>query len=343
MKNIHTALFSLSSVALSAANPSQPNIILILADDMGYSDLGCYGSEIKTPHLDSLAATGLRFSQFYNAGRSCPSRSALLTGLYPHQAGVGDMLQDDGLPAYGTHLNMQCVTLAEMLKSANYHTIMSGKWHVGSEEAYWPQKRGFDDHYYSNTTTGHYFGVAEGRKYIVDGKDTDVPGEWILSGTSKYKLLKNEDGSQWYATDAITNHAMDYIKKFRETDQSKPYFLYLAYTAPHWPLHAFEEDIAKYQGTYLAGWDSLRVQRLNKMIQLGLLDEKSILTGRNELVSAWETLPDTTKVYYDRLMSVYAAMIDRMDQNIGRLLNFIRETNEIDNTVIIFLSDNGGS
>jgi arylsulfatase A-like enzyme len=321
---------------------TRPNIIVILADDMGYSDIGCFGGEISTPNLDRLAGEGLRITQFYNSGRCCPSRSALLTGLYPHQAGVGGMLQNDGLTAYDTHLSSNSVTLAEMLKDAGYHTMISGKWHVGSEPEHLPTARGFSDQYFSDNTTGHYFGIAKGRKYIVDGEEVKPEGEWLKSGTMEYQLFKNEDGSQWYATDAIASKAIGFVKDLRAREADQPFFLYLPFTAPHWPLHAFEEDIKKYQGKYLGGWDSLRIQRFERMRKLGILDSKSKLTDRNENVKPWNELSDSSKHYYDRLMAVYAAMIDRMDQNIGRVLESLKATGDLDNTMIIFLSDNGG-
>lgn len=329
-----------------AGEPAQveirPNIILILADDMGYSDIGCFGSEIETPNLDRLAKEGLRMTNMHNAARSCPSRASLLTGLYPHQAGVGDMLQNDQLPGYQNKLNRNCVTLAEVLSQAGYHCMISGKWHVGGESDAWPMKRGFHKQYLSNNTTGHYFGIAKGRDYLVEDTLREVPGEWIKAGRTEYKLLKNEDGSQWYKTDAITERAIKYIQELRRNDRQKPFFLYLAYTAPHWPLHAFEEDIRRYQGKYMEGWDQLREERYRSMIEMGIIHPDWNLSGRNPNAKDWNALPDSTKQYYDRLMAVYAAMIDRMDQNIGRLLASLEESGDKDNTLIIFLSDNGG-
>lgn len=313
-----------------------------MADDLGYSDIGPFGSEIKTPNLDQLAGEGLRVTQFYNTGRCCPSRVSLMTGLYPHQAGVGDMLQDDGLEAYSTHLNFNSVTLAEVLQTAGYHTIISGKWHVGNEPEYWPTKRGFVDQYFSNGTTGHYFGISKGRKYVVNGQDVPPGDQWLKSGESEYQLYKNEDGSQWYATDAIATHAINFVRDFRAGNKNKPFFLYLPFTAPHWPLHAFESDIAKYQGKYMGGWDSLRQVRYERMKSLGIIKDKWALSPLNENAKDWKSLSPDEKRYYDRLMAVYAAMIDRMDQNIGRVLEALRQTGDIDNTLIIFLSDNGG-
>ncbi len=337
----------IGAVAISCHPQSEkterpPNIILILADDMGYSDIGCFGSEIQTPHLDRLAAGGLRMTHMYNAARCCPSRASLLTGLYPHQAGVGDMLQDDRLPGYQNKLNNNCVTVAEVLGQAGYHCMISGKWHVGGDEDAWPMKRGFHRQYASDGTTGHYFGIAKGRKLVIEDTLRQVPGEWIVAGQTEYKLMSNPDGSQWYATDAYTDRAVGYIRELRKDDPVKPFFLYLPYTAPHWPLHAFEEDIRKYEGKYLGGWDQVRQQRYEKMVKMGIIQPEWKLSERNQLAKDWNLLDDNEKQYYDRMMAVYAAMIDRMDQNIGRLLETLEETDDISNTLILFLSDNGG-
>ncbi len=345
MKKTITILSSLGlcSLSLLAQKEARPNIILILADDMGYSDIGCFGSEINTPNLDRLASQGVRMTQFYNAARSCPSRASLLTGLYPHQTGVGDMLSDDKLPGYDTHLNFTSMTLAEVLQTAGYSTFISGKWHVGGGETYWPMKRGFEKQYGSNNTTGNYFGLEKGRKFIVEGHDSMPGGEWIKTGEVHYKLMKNEDGSQWYATDAYTDRAIGYIDQQRKTNSANPFFLYLPYTAPHWPLQAFPEDIAKYKGTYMnGGWDSVRVHRYNKLIELGIIDKSWPLSPRHETVPAWETLSDSAKQDWDQWMAVYAAMIDRMDWNIGKLMKCLEQNGYDKNTMIIFLSDNGG-
>ncbi len=336
---LSSGLFSLSAFS---QKEQRPNIILILADDMGYSDIGCFGSEIQTPNLDRIAKQGVRMTQFYNCARSCPSRAALLTGLYPHQAGIGDMLQDN-LPAYNSHLNFTSMTIAEVLQSSGYSTFISGKWHVGQEEPYWPMKRGFEKQYGSNGTPGHYFGLEKTRKFIVEDHDSMPPGEWIKTGTIEYKLMKNEDGSQWYATDAFTDRAIKYINEQKNTNSQKPFFLYLPYTAPHWPLQAFTEDIAKYKGKYMnGGWDSLRVHRYKKMIELGIIDKTLLLSPRHESVPAWETLSDSAKQNWDHWMAVYAAMVDRMDANIGKLLKCLEQNHYDENTLIVFLSDNGG-
>ena len=337
-------LFSVIFPASGEETPTskKPNIVLILADDMGYSDLGCFGSEIATPKLDKLASEGLRMTNMHNAARCCPSRASLLTGLYPHQTGVGDMLQNDGLPAYQDKLNNKCVTMAEVLSEAGYYCMISGKWHVGGSEDAWPMKRGFVKQYPSNGTTGHYFGIAKGRDLVIEDTLREPPGQWIKTGKIEYKLFKNEDGSQWYFTDAITSRAIGYINELRKNDAGKPFFLYLPFTAPHWPLHAFEEDIQKYQGKYMMGWDKLREQRYKRMQELGIINPEWKLSPRNPNAKNWDALNDSTKRYYDRLMAVYAAMVDRMDQNIGRLFDALKQTGDIDNTVIIFLSDNGG-
>lgn len=353
IRNFHLlwAIAGLTGLGLTACiysgkdvnDPSPPpNIVVIMADDMGYSDIGCFGSEIATPNLDRLAAEGIRLTQFHNTSRCCPSRASLMTGLYSHQAGVGHMMADDSLPGYRGFISNNAVTMAEVLSASGYHSIISGKWHAGYPEHAWPMKRGFDRHYGSNGTTGHYFGVAEGRLYIIDDTIQEVPGPWVECGTIRYKPLYNEDGSRWYATDAYTDRAMRYIRELRESEPDRPFFLYLPYTAPHWPLHAFEEDIAKYEGTYMKGWDTLRARRYHKMIDQGIISPDWQLSERNELAEDWSMLSDEEKGNYDRLMAVYAAMIDRMDQNIGRLIDFLEATGDLDRTIIMFFSDNGG-
>ncbi len=326
---------------IQSKSSSKPNVILIMADDMGYSDIGCFGGEIHTPNIDKLAEEGLKMTNFYNAARCCPSRASLLTGLYPHQTGVGDMSADDSLVGYRGYLNKQCVTIAEVLEGQGYENMISGKWHVGYPEFAWPMKRGFDKQYPSNGTTGHYFGIVKGRKFIVEDSLIEFEDNWIKSNRVEYQLLKNDDGSQWYATDAFTFRAINYIKDLRSEDEEKPFFLYLPYTAPHWPLHAFEEDVKKYEGKYMTGFNEIRKQRYQRMNELGIIDASWPLSPLNENTEDWESMDDSTKRYNDRLMAVYAAMVDRMDQNIGRLLAALKETGDIDNTLILFLSDNG--
>ncbi len=307
----------------------KPNFVVILADDMGYSDLGCYGSEIHTPNIDKLAGEGLRMTHFYNSSRCCPTRAALLTGIYQHEAGVGHMVNVYPYPAYQGHLNEHCVTLAEVLKGAGYNTYMSGKWHVGETEDYWPRKRGFD----------RYFGLINGASsyYAVHPYRYGEPSKTMVYDDS----LFFPPDSGFYSTDAYTDYAIRFLDN--QTKSDKPFLLYLAYTAPHWPLHALPEDIARYRGKYKMGWDSLRMKRFARMRQMGILDSTWDLSPRNEEVPAWETLSETEKEDWGLRMAVYAAMIDRMDQGIGRVLQKLKDIGADNNTLVIFLSDNGGS
>ncbi|WP_106529724.1 arylsulfatase [Chitinophaga niastensis] len=305
------------------------NIIIIVADDMGFSDLGSFGSEIHTPHLDKLAKNGLIMNQFYNAGRCCPSRAALLTGLYPHQAGVGDMIQDRGYPAYQGYLNDSCATIAELLKTAGYTTIISGKWHVGLVPSAWACNRGFDKSFTLQNNGSSYF---NSKPLYNDGRKVT-----FLLGN---KEIVREDTSL-YLTQAITNFALDALEEQKNKDN--PFFLYVAYNAPHWPLQALPEDIARYKGKYLSGWDTLREKRYEKLMAAGLLKKEWQLSSRYEKVPAWNTLSAKEKESWDTRMAIYAAMIDRMDIEIGKLLDKLKTIKKEENTLIIFLSDNGGS
>lgn len=298
-----------------------PNIIVILADDMGYSDLGCMGSEISTPHLDQLATEGLLFTDFYNTSRCCPSRASLLTGLYQHRAGIGGMTQDLGIDAYQGFLNDQCVTIAEVLKEGGYHTIMTGKWHVGDDREHWPDRRGFTDFYGIPKGGGLYF----------------YPSEFIDRPIYRNGEKVSPDPATYYSTDAFTDEAISFIKN-RE-NKRKPFFLYLAYIAPHFPLQALSEDIAKYEGKYNVGYEEIRQQRFMKQKALGILPENIILTDPD--YESWDTILD--KSYEARKMEIYAAQVDRMDQNIGKLINYLENEGELDNTLIMFLSDNGAT
>lgn len=305
----------------------KPNIVIILADDMGYSDIGCFGSETATPNLDEMARKGLKMTQFYNASRSCPSRASLLTGLYQHQAGVGDMMNSRPQPAYQGYLNQHCVTIAEALKPAGYNTFMAGKWHVGQSPEHWPVKRGFD----------HYFGLIDGAASYF-GPYPYRPGQKLTLALDDKPVTP---GKGFYSTDAYTDYAIKFIEESRSS--GKPFFLYLAYQAPHWPLQALPEDIAKYRGKYSQGWDRLRADRFLRMKALGLFDKGSRLSPRDPHVPEWESVSDQEKEEWKEKMAVYAAMIDRMDQNIGRLRKKLREIGEEENTVFMFLSDNGAS
>jgi len=300
----------------------RPNIVVILADDMGFSDLGCYGSEIETPNLDRLAAGGVRFTQFYNTARCCPTRAALLTGLYQHQAGVGQMANDLGFPSYQGYLNGRCATIAELLRDAGYVTLMSGKWHVGERPPHWPRQRGFDRYFGLISGACSYWELMPRRKMAFD----DAP--W----------RPDPQDDSFYMTDAFGDHAVRFLDE--HAARGKPFFLYLPFTAPHWPLHAWPEDIAKYRGKYLAGWDKLRRQRHQRMIELGIVEANWKLSPRHPNVPSWQSVED--KDVQDLRMAVYAAMIDRMDQNIGRVMSKIDELGATDKTLVMFLSDNGG-
>jgi len=312
-----------SPYALAAApraSGKRPNIVLIMNDDMGFSDLGCYGSEIQTPTLNALAAGGVRFTQFYNCARCCPTRASLLTGLYPHQAGVGHMVANRGVPAYQGYLNDRCVTIAEAIRAAGYHTAMSGKWHVGEQRPHWPLDRGFERYCGLISGASNYFKIDKGRTWARDNTPiADV-------------------GDTFYITDAITDSAVEQIGDLSKN--AEPFFIYVAFTSPHWPLHALPEDIAKYKGKYDIGWDELRARRHKRMIEMGIVDARWPLTPRDPTARAWADAPN--KEWNSMRMAVYAAQIDRMDQDIGRILAKIREVGAEENTLVMFLADNGG-
>jgi arylsulfatase A-like enzyme len=322
------AFLALTFVFCPALQPptKKPNIILILADDMGYSDIGCYGSEIQTPNLNEMAKNGLRMPQFYNASRCCPTRASLLTGLFQHQAGVGDMVNTRQQPAYQGYLNQHCVTIAEALKPAGYKTYMAGKWHVGTKPAGWPVKRGFD----------RYFGLIDGASSYF-GKDPYRPNQKLTIALDDQEYTPEKG---YYATNAFADHAIEFIG---QTPKDQPFFLYMAFTAPHWPLHALPEDIAKYRGAYQKGWDKLREERFQRMKAMGILAKNSQLSPRDASIPAWDSLSEPEKKDWEDKMAVYAAMIDRMDQNIGRIRQKLKEMGQDQNTVILFLSDNGAS
>lgn len=296
----------------------KPNIILILADDMGYSDLGCTGSEIETPNLDKLANNGVLFTHCYNTSRCCPTRASLLTGLYQHQVGYGDMDSDLGTPAYQGRFREGVVTIAQLLKQEDYRNIMIGKWHLGHEKEFAPLARGFDRMYGIPKGGGVYF-------YPCIGRDRQV-------------LLNNEQvfpDSSWYSTDAFTDYAIEFAQE-ANADQ-KPFFMYLAYIAPHFPLQARIEDIDKYRGKYSKGYEFYRNQRFQKQKSLGIVKEQTQLSPPD--YESWDDVQN--KEEEDLKMAVYAAQVDRMDQNIGRLINQLKTMGIYDNTVIFFLSDNG--
>jgi arylsulfatase A-like enzyme len=304
---------------------SKPNIIVILADDMGYSDIGCYGGEISTPNIDMLGKNGMRFTQFYNGGRCCPTRAALLTGLYPHQAGVGAMVStNDDRPGYLGRLNESCATLAEALKPYGYEAFMSGKWHVSHFEYQdpeptlhretWPLQRGFD----------RFFGTLAGAGSLFDPVSLMEGNEFI------------EPWDDFYYTEAISQKAVQYIE---EADKEKPFLLYIAHVAPHWPMHAREEHIEMFKGKFARGWDHLRQERYKRMVEMRLIDENWVLSGRDDLVPAWQD--EQYKEWEDHRMAVYAAMMYSMDLGIGQVIDALKRNGQFENTLIVFLSDNG--
>ena len=311
---------SCSSGGEAESAVERPNIVLIMADDFGISDLGCYGSEIHTPNIDRLARNGLRFTQFYNCARCCPTRASLMTGLYPHQAGIGHMMSDYGLPGYRGDLNQNCVTIAEALKPAGYTTLMSGKWHVTpvSESKHnWPRQRGFD----------RFYGTIHGAGSFYDPVTLTRDNDPI-----------EPEGANFYYTTAIGENAAKFIEDAAGGDA--PFFLYVPFTASHWPLHAFERDIAKYRRRYDAGWDALREERHRRMIQAGIVDSRWPLTRRDADVPAWEEAED--KAWQARRMEVYAAQVDVMDRAVGMIVDKLSALGLLDNTLILFLADNGG-
>lgn len=309
----------------SRATAPRPNIVIVLADDMGYSDLGCYGGEIATPHLDRLAANGLRWTQFYNTARCCPTRAALLTGLYPHQAGVGHMTGDFGDPAYRGRLNQHCMTIAELLRTVGYRTLCVGKWHVGSDPQYWPRQRGFERYFGTPTGGGAYFKETfrfRNRFVVLDDRRVEYP-----------------DGA--YVTDLFTDYALRFLQEV--AGGPRPFFLYLAHIAPHWPLQAKPEDIARYAGRYRIGWDRVRAERYRRQLEMALIDRRWKLSPRHRQADAWERLSKQRQRDLAHRMAVYAAQVDSLDRNVGRVVEFLRERGILDDTLILFLSDNGCS
>jgi arylsulfatase A-like enzyme len=312
----------------SAAAANRPNVVVILCDDMGFSDLGCYGGEIATPNLDAMAANGVRFTQFYNTARCCPTRASLLTGLYPHQAGIGHMMDDKGKPGYTGNLNKGCRTIAEVLKPAGYRSYAVGKWHVTRHIAVdgpkhnWPLSRGFDRYYGTIHGAGSYFD----------------PSSLVRDDTMISPFADTEyTPKTYYYTDAIADHAVRFVGDHAKDHAEKPFFLYVAFTAAHWPMHALPEDIKKYQGKYAGGYEPIRKARFEKAAKLGLIDPNQPMTPHP---MKWDDVKD--KKWEAAGMEVYAAMIDRMDQGVGKLVAELKRTGQFENTLILFLQDNGG-
>jgi len=320
-------LFCAGCASVPAA-PSRPDVIVVLADDLGFSDLGCYGGEIETPNLDRLAAGGLRFTQFTNTGRCCPTRAALLTGLYPHQVGMGWMTAADlGRPAYRGELAAECVTLPEALRAVGYRTAMSGKWHLTYQghlteaRESWPTGRGFERWFGTLAGSGSYF----------------APDSLVQAG----ELVEQVDEG-FYLTDALSDAAVRFVEEHHAATPDDPLLLYVAHNAPHWPLHAVAGDVERYEERYRAGWDVLRAERHRRQLELGLLPPRTPLPPRDPSVPAWDSLSTDRQLEMARRMAVYAAQVDRMDQGIGRLLAALEHTGRLQNALVLFLSDNGG-
>lgn len=310
------------------AGNKTPNIILIMSDDMGYSDIHCFGGVIRTPNLDKLAANGIRYTQFYNTARSCPTRASLMTGLHPHQAGIGHMVDNPQEPeGYRGELNENCVTIAEVLKTAGYKNYCVGKWHLtgkakkGQDNSGYPLQRGFDE----------YYGIIGGAANFFDPHTLCRDNAFISpENDPEYRPEK------FYLTDAIGDNSVKYIKNHKE---NKPFFMYVAFTAAHWPMQAPEKDVEPYYGKFDAGWDALRKGKYDAMVKSGLIKKEWKLSFDGS-VTPWEK--EDHKEFEKRCMEVYAGMITNMDRNIGKIIQALQETGQLENTLIFFLQDNGG-
>ena len=328
-----SGLCQLESVANAA---EKPNIIYIMSDDMGYSDIECYGSEIATPNLNALAEDGIRFTQFYNTGRCCPTRASLLTGLYPHQAGVGHMMNDRGHEGYRGELNRQSVTIPEVLHTAGYRSYLSGKWHVtqavnpktDADKHNWPLQRGFD----------RFYGTIHGAGSFFDPNTLTRDNTFISPFADPEYLPRQMANGEYYYTDAIADHAVRFIREHHFESDDQPFFMYVSFTAAHWPMHALEKDIAKYKGKYDVGYDAIRSSRYERMIDLGLIDRSN--TENWPIDDKWKE--EQHWEWDKRNMEVYAAMVDNMDQGIGRIVQSLKDTGQFENTLICFFQDNGG-
>ena len=315
-------------MVFSLYSAERPNIVIILVDDMGFSDIGCYGGEIETPNIDMLAKNGLRFKQFYNSGRCCPTRASLMTGLHPHQAGIGWMTEGPTKKSqttgpYQGYLNKNCVTIAEALKEADYQTLMVGKWHLGYHgKDRWPTRRGFEKFYGIHAGAAHYFKPSGGRGLTLQEDAVDP--------------VSTREGERYYMTDAFTDYASKFVS---EVKKDKPFFLYLAYNAPHWPLHAKEKDIKKYLGKYTRNWENVKKERLKRQQQMGLISPK--FTPAPHEGPDWESLSSQEKKLLDLKMAAYAACVDSIDQNIGSFISTLKKNGQYENTIIFFLTDNG--
>ena len=298
----------------------RPNIVLVMVDDMGFSDIGCYGAETETPHLDALAAGGVRVTSFYNSGRCCPTRASLLTGLYQHQAGIGMMVADYGHPAYRGFLNDHCVTIAEALAPAGYFSAICGKWHVGNDPKHWPLRRGFDRFYGTPQGGGHHYRNLPGRDLVLNDQVIPMPEEW-------------------YSTTAFTDYAVQFLEEGFKA--GKPVFLYLPYTAPHWALHAPDEEIARFRGRYRDDWQKIREARFERQLEMGVFPEGTRLSPRDERMPDWDEVKDREEM--DLRMATHAAMVHLIDRGVGRVVQTLKKHGEFENTLVLFLSDNGAS
>lgn len=333
--NRRTFLGSAAGSLVAAAPAKRPNILLIFADDLGFSDLGCYGGEIRTPNLDRLAQQGVKFTQFYNTARCCPSRASILTGLYSHQANMGYMtdpwakeLRDKvASPRYSDALSKSTPTIAEALRPAGYRTGMAGKWHLGGGPGQ-PKSRGFD------------------RSFALAGGAMNYFGHGNMGAAGNPPLLLREDERfdiperEFYATDAFSDYASNFVREHRSSD---PFFFYLAFNAPHWPLHAPREEIDAYRETYRAGWDAIAAQRRERQIELKLIDPKWRPVPRDPAIPLWNSLPAATRENWTLRMSVFAAMVNRLDSGVGKVLTALEKSGAAQNTLVMFVSDNGGA
>jgi arylsulfatase A-like enzyme len=307
-----------------AVTGERPNILIIVADDLGFSDLGCYGAEvIETPSLTALAKQGVRFTQFYSAGRGCPTRASLLTGLYAHQADMGHMLIDFGVPGYRGNLNDECATLAEMLGAAGYQTYMAGKWHLtrhvdkNAPKHTWPRQRGFDQFFGTLLGAGNHFEPAT----LTRGNEP----------------AGHEENADFYYTEAIGQEAATMLD--RAVKNPAPFFMYVSFTAPHWPLHTRPVLLDAYRGKFYMGWDELREKRHQRMIDMRIVNRYWRLSPRDPRVLSWHDAP--FKDWHQRRMEAYAAQVESMDQAIGEILEKVKQLGRDQNTLVMFLSDNG--
>ena len=327
---LYILLFTASSNhSFATPNAERPNIVVFLVDDMGFSDIGCFGSEIPTPNIDALAKNGVAFTQFYNCARCSPTRASIMTGLYPHQAGMGHLDNEvhEGMPGTQGKLRDDCVTMAEVLGQAGYFTAMAGKWHMGQQHGTPPWKRGFEKAL-NSPAGGIYF------------RKQDYRNELFLNGE---KRMKTDPifGERWYSVDLWTDWGLKFVDE--RADKEQPFLLYIPQCAPHFPLMAPKKDIERNLGKYMAGWKRLREERHKRQLELGIVDAKWPLSEIPDEVADWDSLSDEDKTRFDRMMAIYAAMIENVDRNIGKLVSHLKETGELDNTVIFFLSDNGGN